>query len=188
MLSDYKTRQAKIVEGAKAILRTRKYELVNIVDKEEYIDLLGEKKQEGEKAQKIIIRVPANDPVGVSVLREFKEYIEKKKYNAAILLALRKYTHYTKKEAAAASIETFSDRFPFFDLFEHEMVPLHEFASQEEIDTILSKFSITLKQLPKISVFDPAVQMLGGKVDNVIKITRDSLTAGKFAVYRFVIS
>jgi len=41
--------------------------------------------------------------------------------------------------------------------------------------------------LPKISSEDPAVQLLGAKIGDVLKIKRDSPTAGEFLVYRTVV-
>lgn len=182
-------RRKKVVEGAKSILKTREYKIVNEIynPKEEQYDLIGEKKTKGKKKTRIIVRIPDEDPVGVTKLREFKSYIEEKDFDESILLALTKYTHYTKKEAEEAGIETFSIKFPFFDLFQHLLVPVHEFASEEEIQSLVDKFSIDIKQLPKIVNTDPAVQLLGAKIGDVIKIIRDSPTAGRYVTYRYCI-
>jgi len=40
--------------------------------------------------------------------------------------------------------------------------------------------------LPKIYHDDPAVKAIGGDVGNVIRITRDSRTAGRAEAYRLV--
>ena len=186
-------RRNKVIDGAKSILKTRDYELIEEYYNEElaHYDLIGEKQEKNakdKKKQKIIIRIPDDDPVGVTKLREFKEFIESKEdFNESILLALSKYTHYTKKEAEEAGIETFSIKFPFFDLFQHELVPTHEFATEAEIQDIIDKYAIDVKQLPKILVSDPAVQLLGAKIGDVVKIIRDSPTAGKYITYRYCI-
>ena len=186
-------RRNKVIEGAKSILKTRDYELIEEYYNEElaHYDLIGEKHEKNakdKKKQKIVIRIPDDDPVGVTKLREFKEFIESKEdFNESILLALSKYTHYTKKEAEEAGIETFSIKFPFFDLFQHELVPTHEFATEAEIQDIIDKYAIDVKQLPKILVSDPAVQLLGAKIGDVVKIIRDSPTAGKYVTYRYCI-
>ena len=44
-----------------------------------------------------------------------------------------------------------------------------------------------MKQLPKILIGDPAVQLLGAKIGDVVKIIRDSPTAGKYVTYRYCI-
>jgi DNA-directed RNA polymerase subunit H (RpoH/RPB5) len=185
-------RRNKVIDGAKSILKTRDYVLVEEYYNEElaHYDLIGEKsdkKIKDKKKQRMIIRIPDDDPVGVTKLREFKEFIDEKDFSESILLALSKYTHYTKKEAEEAGIETFSIKFPFFDLFQHELVPTHEFANEAEIQDIIDKYAIDVKQLPKILVGDPAVQLLGAKIGDVVKIIRESPTAGKYVTYRYCI-
>ena len=152
-------------------------------ENEEYHDIFG-KDSDGKT---IIVRIPGKEVVGVKELRDYREEIEEKGYDHALLLALNKYTHYAKREAKAAGIETFSIKFPFFNLFKHYLVPVHEFASEEEVEELQEKYSIYKYQLPKISSEDPAVQLLGAKVGDVLKIKRDSPTAGEFLVYRTVV-
>ncbi|MHA2298285.1 MAG: DNA-directed RNA polymerase subunit H [Candidatus Hodarchaeales archaeon] len=177
-----------IIKGVKSILITREFEIKETKTLEEGgYDVIGAKKGEkGEKDQKIIARIPLDDPVGVGILREFRKVLEDEKYDHALLIARGKYTHYTKREAKAFGIETFSLKFPFFDLFSHELVPKHEIAPPEEIADVVRKYSISVKQLPKISLEDPAVQLLGAKKGNIIKITRNSPTAGEFVAFRYV--
>jgi DNA-directed RNA polymerase subunit H len=169
-------RKKRVIDGAKSILSTRGFDVTSEVENEEHTDILG--KDSGGKT--IIVRIPSKEVVGVSELREYREEVEEKGYDHALFLALNKYTHYAKKEAKAAGIETFSIKFPFFNLFKHYLVPVHEFATEE-------KYSIFKYQLPKISAEDPAVQFLGAKIGDVLKIKRDSPTAGEFNVYRTVV-
>ncbi len=176
-------RKQRVIDGAKSILSTRGFNITSESEKEEHHDIFG---KDPEK-KTIIVRIPTKEVVGVRELREYKEEIEEKQYDHAILLALSKYTHYAKREAKAAGIETFSIKFPFFNLFKHYLVPLHEFATEEEIKELERKYSIFKYQLPKISAEDPAVQLLGAKVGDVLKIIRNSPTAGEFIVYRAVV-
>lgn len=177
----------RIIEGVKSILTTRYYEVTDVKTLEDGgVDVTG-KKKEGDSVKRIIARIPIDDPIGVGILREFRKELEDKKYDQALLVARGKYTHYTKREAKKNGIETFSLKFPFFDLFSHELVPFHEIAKPEEVDDVIKKFSINVKQLPKISGVDPAVQLLGAKPGDIIKITRESPTAGKFVGFRYVI-
>ena len=189
-MSAVEIRRNKVIDGAKSIFKTREFKLVKEYYDDElmHYDLIGERiDKKDKKKEKMIIRIPDDDPVGVTKLREFKVYREENGFNEAILLALSKYTHYTKKEAEEADIETFSIKFPFFDLFQHDLVPTHEFATETEIQDIIDTYAIDVKQLPKILVHDPAIQLLGAKIGDTIKITRDSPTAGKYVSYRYCI-
>jgi len=176
-------RRDRVIDGAKSILTTRGYKVTSEVEKEEYYDIYGKDSNKNT----IIVRIPLKEVVGVRELRDYKEEIEEKGYDHAILLALNKYTHYAKREAKVAGIETFSIKFPFFNLFKHFQVPIHQFATEEEISELEKKYSIFKYQLPKISADDPAVQLLGAKAGDVLKIIRNSPTAGEFIVYRTVV-
>ena len=74
-----------------------------------------------------------------------------------------------------------------FDIREHVFVPSHSLASSEEVAHILEKYSITLKQLPCILDSDPLVKHLSAQPGDVIKVERESQTAGKTIFLRVVI-
>ncbi len=75
-----------------------------------------------------------------------------------------------------------------FKPLEHKMVPNHEILNEEEVKKILSEYTIEKEQLPKIRVLDPAAKSIQAKVGDVIRITRQSPTAGKAFFYRYVIA
>ena len=73
-----------------------------------------------------------------------------------------------------------------FHVSEHIWVPQHKKLSKEEKDVLLEKYHITVKELPRISKHDPAVSELNAEPGDVIKISRNSATAGKAIYYRVV--
>lgn len=73
------------------------------------------------------------------------------------------------------------------NVLEHVMVPDHKIMSEEEVSALLSHYNISTEQLPKIFHDDPAVKIIGAKVDDVIRIVRMSHTAGRAEAYRLVI-
>jgi DNA-directed RNA polymerase subunit H (RpoH/RPB5) len=77
--------------------------------------------------------------------------------------------------------------------FEHEMledlptkdfIPEHILLSSEEKELVLKKFDE--HQLPLILDTDPMARYYGAKVDDIFKIVRPSITAGKTIYYRRV--
>jgi DNA-directed RNA polymerase subunit H len=72
-------------------------------------------------------------------------------------------------------------------VLEHELVPKHEILSKKDADKLLEEFGIKSTQLPKIRVDDPVTKALKAKKKDIIKITRDSATAGEAVYYRIVI-
>ncbi len=75
-----------------------------------------------------------------------------------------------------------------FKPLEHKMVPKHEIIQEDEIKNLLSQYAIEKEQLPKIRVSDPAAAAIKAKAGDVVKITRESKTAGKTFFYRLVIA
>jgi DNA-directed RNA polymerase subunit H (RpoH/RPB5) len=79
-------------------------------------------------------------------------------------------------------------KFKKIDITRHELVPKHVIMSKEEVDALLNKYEIKLVKLPRISIDDPVIQMLGGKVNDVVRIVRKSETSVDVSdYYRFVV-
>jgi DNA-directed RNA polymerase subunit H len=75
-----------------------------------------------------------------------------------------------------------------FNPLEHKMVPNHEILNEEDLNKILSEYKVDKEQLPKIRISDPSAVSVKAKVGDVVRITRDSQTAGKSYFYRLVIA
>ena len=69
----------------------------------------------------------------------------------------------------------------------HYLVPEHVLIRQEQADELMEELGIKKKSLPKISRLDPAVKPLKAEKGDVVKIIRDSLTAGQTTYYRRII-
>lgn len=74
------------------------------------------------------------------------------------------------------------------DITKHILVPAHTVVSEAEKKRIIEKYHLTGSELPKILPADPAIQGLKCKPGDIIKITRNSSTAGKTIFYRRVAS
>ena len=74
-----------------------------------------------------------------------------------------------------------------FNILKHELVPKHIILNKDETNEVLKKFNITIKQLPKILTSDPAVKAINAKEGDVLKIIRNSSTAGESLYYRIVV-
>lgn len=74
-----------------------------------------------------------------------------------------------------------------FSVFKHKLVPKHRIMSEDEKDDILERYGITINQLPRIRLRDPAVMELGAREGDLIEIERESRTAGKTKYYRIVV-
>jgi DNA-directed RNA polymerase subunit H len=74
-----------------------------------------------------------------------------------------------------------------FDVLTHQLVPKHEIISDKEIEKVLNELKLTKDQLPKILITDPSAKRIDAKAGEIIKITRNSPTAGVSIFYRMVI-
>ena len=74
-----------------------------------------------------------------------------------------------------------------FNVMANYLVPRHTIMSKDEEEELLRKYGIQRFQLPKILSVDPCVKALGAKPGDVIKIERESPTAGVYNYYRMVV-
>ena len=75
-----------------------------------------------------------------------------------------------------------------YDPRKHLLVPEHFKLTDKEKEVVLERYHISLKELPKIKKNDPAIDHLNVKEGDVIKIVRESPTAGESIFYRGVIN
>jgi DNA-directed RNA polymerase subunit H len=72
------------------------------------------------------------------------------------------------------------------DIQKHELVPSHVILSEEEVEKLLETYGIARAQLPRILIDDPVTKSINAKEGDVIKIIRESPTAGKSVSFRVV--
>ena len=71
---------------------------------------------------------------------------------------------------------------------EHMLVPKHEIMTDSEIEDLKNSADYDIENLPRIKVDDPVVKDIDAKENDILRITRESDTAGTFVTYRIVIS
>jgi DNA-directed RNA polymerase subunit H len=74
-----------------------------------------------------------------------------------------------------------------FKADKHALIPKHVTLSQAQKEKLLEKYKISVKELPRILKTDPAIVSLDAKPGDVIKVIRDSPTAGESVFYRVVV-
>ena len=70
----------------------------------------------------------------------------------------------------------------------HVLIPGHQKLGDKDKQELFENYHITIRDLPKILVTDPAVQPLNVKPGDVVKIIRKSPTAGEAIFYRGVVN
>lgn len=109
------------------------------------------------------------------------------------MISMAKEAKTKKKKAPAAKKRTLKRKRPSRstgskEKLAHDLIPVHVKVSEKEKEDLFKVYNVTMKDLPKIFIDDPAIRHLDVKENDVIKITRKSPTAGTTVFYRGVIN
>ncbi len=125
--------------------------------------------------------------VGVAVTKDLARAMEENDALEGLLVGGARFTPAAKKFAVEARIELVIGGYASFDIFGHELVPIHTIMSEGEVQELLDHYGITKSELPRVLKDDPAVRAIGAKVGQVVKIMRSSDTAGRVPYFRVVV-
>lgn len=73
------------------------------------------------------------------------------------------------------------------NILNHELVPRYEILDKKQKEQVLEKFHIINKDFPKIFSSDPVIKLINAKMGDVVRINRQSLTAGESIYFRIVV-
>jgi len=169
---------------AQILMRLRGYKLVKKMKHNGaaafIVKITGEKKA-------LIWCLPTQGTVGVQFINQLKKAMNEAKVERGITLTSGRYTQAAKTLARKRGIELIPRIFPSFNIFEHVLVPKHEIVAQEEREKVLGEYRVQPYQLPRLRASDPAAKAIGAKPGDIVRVTRDSPTAGKYVSYRYVV-
>ncbi len=98
--------------------------------------------------------------------------------NAKKLLKKEKNREKKKKKRSKERIER---------IISHFLIPEHIKLTEEEKKELLEQYKITMVELPRISIDDPAIKHMNLTTKDVVKIIRKSPIAGETVFYRRVV-
>jgi len=176
---------AKTLEERRAalIIKYRKIK-VDSVEKDE--DRIVYRMSRGD--EKYIMHVLlGKKTIGIAYIRELRDKVDEEEATGGLVVGDGKYTYSARSSAPEMRIELIPPTLPTFDIFEHDLVPLHEVVSQEERKELSEKYHAEPFQFPWIKSVDPISIILGAKPGDVVRITQKSETAGKYETYRYVV-
>ncbi|KAG7107137.1 DNA-directed RNA polymerases I like protein [Verticillium longisporum] len=127
--------------------------------------------------------------LGVQHLRRFVQHVLEGHFKAGIMVTSSPLTSAGRKQLLSlesfARIECFLEEDLLVNITHHELVPKHILLSTDEKAVLLKRYRLKETQLPRIKREDPVARYLGLKRGNVVKIIRNSETAGRYASYRY---
>ncbi len=124
-------------------------------------------------------------------IEDFMESLKIAKANTGIILISDVLSPQAKQKIADINniipVTYFTISELMVNITEHSYVPKHELLNEDEKKALLKRYKITENQLPKILTKEPVAKYLGLKRGDVVRIIRDSETAGKYVTYRITI-
>ncbi len=143
------------------------------------------KTAEGKKL--LIYCWPTQGTVGVQAVNQVKKVMKDMNVERGVLVTSGRLTQAAKVNSRRKGIELIPRIFPSFNIFGHVLVPKHEIVSAEEREKLLNEYRVQPYQLPRLKASDPGAKAIGAKPGDVVRILRDSPTAGKYTSYRYVV-
>lgn len=169
---------------AQIIMKLRGYKLIK---QKEGKGARGFLVQTPEKKRMLIWCLPSQGTIGVQYINQLKKAMKEEEVDQAIIITSGRYTQAARVNARKSGIEMIPRIFPSFNIFDHILVPKHEIVKSEEKKKLLLEYRVQPYQLPRLKASDPAAKAIGAKPGDIVKIIRDSPTAGKYVSYRYVV-
>jgi DNA-directed RNA polymerase subunit H (RpoH/RPB5) len=139
------------------------------------------------RGKAILYCVPSQGTIGVQYVNQLAKIMKEEELGRGLVVTSGRYTQAAKTSARKNGIELIPRIFPVFNIFDHKLVPRHVILKQDEREELLAHYRVPPYQLPRIKTSDPAVKAIGARAGDIVKIMRNSATAGKYVGYRYVI-
>ena len=170
---------------ANVLISLRGYKMLKREEKKGTLGFLA--KMPKYKTNVLIWCILGEGTVGVQHINQLKKAMKEEEVERGIVITSGRYTQTAKTNAAKKHIELIPRIFPAFNIFDHAMVPKHEIMTVEEKQRLLDEYRVKPYQLPRIKASDPAAKAIGARPGDIVRIIRDSQTAGKYTAYRYVV-
>jgi len=129
--------------------------------------------------------------IGISAIKGFVERCQTQNHRAGIIVTRNPLSPQARKTISATSqfaqTDCFMEEELLVNITHHELVPKHVVLSRDEKAALLARYRLKDTQLPRILQTDPIARYLGLRRSQVVKIIRNSETAGRYASYRLCV-
>jgi DNA-directed RNA polymerase I, II, and III subunit RPABC1 len=131
--------------------------------------------------------------IGIQPMKKFAQYCSEHNYRAGVFVTRAALSPAARRTMSGASgtgythLEAFLEEDLLVNITHHDLVPTHILLSREEKTALLKRYHLKETQLPRILSKDPIARYYGLKRGQVVKIIRDSETAGRYASYRLCV-
>jgi len=185
LIRSLETEKSLEEKKAEQLIKLREYKQVGKEVKDNIIIYRVKNQRTGRNAT--VWCILKEEAIGVKYVNMLQKMIKDEDLERGIIISYGRYTHVAQVSAKDSRIELISKDFPAFNIFSHILVPQQELLTAEEKEAVLQTYKVEAYKLPRIKTSDPTVKALGGKPGDVVKIIRNSPTAGKYVSYRYVV-
>jgi DNA-directed RNA polymerase subunit H len=169
---------------AKILMKLRGYKLLKSEELKNVINYTVKMK---DKKKALFWVISTEGTVGVAYISQMKKAMDEAEVETGIIVTNGKYSPSAKVNAKKKGIELIPRTFPSFNIFDHEFVPKHEILMADEREKLLAKYRVQPYKMPEIRASDPAIIAIGAKSGDIVRVIRESPTAGKYVAYRYVV-
>lgn len=171
----------------RGLLNLRSFSVNEVLEYDDKYVMYPSREAQGDIHKYVVWILKEPKVIGVAFVKDLAREMEETNSQRGMLVGGLRFTPAAKKMAKISRVELVDGGYASFELFEHELVPTHVVASNDEIKLVLDHYGIERNQLPRIYRDDPAVKVLGARPGQVIRIERVSPTAGQSYYYRLVV-
>ncbi|MFX1603604.1 MAG: DNA-directed RNA polymerase subunit H [Promethearchaeota archaeon] len=178
---------ASIILKTRNLLTLRSYSVHEILEYEDSYAMYPVRHTKDGDIKSLVWILKEPRVVGVAIVKDLVKRMEETASHEGMIVGGMRFTPAAKKLALETRVELVEGTYASFDLFSHELVPPHSIADEGEVKILLEHYGITRDEIPRILRSDPAAKVLGAKTGQVIRIERNSDTAGSVYYYRLVV-
>eukprot|EP00270_Netrium_digitus_P012246 TRINITY_DN3960_c0_g1_i1.p1 TRINITY_DN3960_c0_g1~~TRINITY_DN3960_c0_g1_i1.p1 ORF type:complete len:209 (+),score=63.17 TRINITY_DN3960_c0_g1_i1:112-738(+) len=203
-LDDMSSRLFRVRRTVMQMLHDREYLVTEReleMSKDDFRDLFGEdqkrdrltimKSKRHDPDDVIYVFFPEEPKVGVKTIKTYAESMRSSNVKRAILVVQQSLSPFAKQclaqMAPVYNLEVFQEAELLVNVKEHELVPKHQVLAENEKQTLLDRYNVKDHQLPRMQRSDPVARYYGLTRGQVVRIVRNSETAGHYINYRFVV-
>lgn len=139
---------------------------------------------------KLYLFFPSELSLRKSTIVNYCQRMEKEGIGRGIIVAIDHLTPIAKKAFSDFSpryiLELFYENELLINIMDHELVPKHIVLTPEEKEKLFEKYALSENVLMRLLSNDPVVRYYGLRRGQVVKIIRNSDTAGRYVCYRLV--
>ncbi|KAJ6793074.1 DNA-directed RNA polymerases II and IV subunit 5A [Iris pallida] len=137
----------------------------------------------------IFVFFPDDVKIGVTHIKKYIDRMKSENATRAILVVQQNLTPMAKKSIQEVTyhMEVFQEAELLVNINKHSLVPEHQVLTNEAKKELLERYALKETQLPRILHSDPIAKYHGLQRGQVVKIIRESETAGRYVTYRYCI-